>query len=471
MSGYIFFFIICFYPAIILYFFLFKNLDFWKKNRPLQKSHHFNTTKMENTATPQRLLALDVFRGLTIALMFIVNTPGTWSFIYPPLEHAKWHGWTPTDFVFPFFLFTVGVAAWFSLKKYAGRPPSSLYFKILKRGFMIFLIGLALNAFLNRSSSVEAYRIMGVLQRIGIAYCLGSLICVSLPRTATAVVGVLILLGYWLMLYLTGDPNNLYGNFDLDTHKYVGIENLLVTQFDLATLGASHLYKGYGGIPFDPEGLLSTLPSIATVIIGYFVGWFVDNRPDRRRLSRDLVLLGVAALAIGWAWHFVFPINKPIWSSSYVVFMAGWCMVFNGLLIWLIDVQNWQGWTKPFVVMGMNSLLAFVISGAYVKIVSQIKVESRYETVVEKWNNNATVPLKIGGTQAIYENVFSRLTTPDAMMSDYKAKKLTKKDTPSVFEDFSSRQKLSSFLYALAHCVLFWFILWIFYKRNIFLKV
>ena len=418
--------------------------------------------------TPQRLIALDVFRGLTIALMFTVNNPGTWSFIYDPLEHAKWSGWTPTDFVFPFFLFTVGVSAWFSLKKYQGGAPRDLYFKIIKRGMMIFLIGLGLNLYLNNLTTYQNLRIMGVLQRIGIAYMLGSIICVSFSRRTVAMIAVGILFGYWGLMYFLSDPNYPFGLHD--GTKFLGVEGNIVTKFDWFLLGKSHLYKGYDGIPFDPEGLLSTIPAIASVILGYFTGLLIDAKSDRKDLVKALFMYGLGALAVGQLWHFGFPINKPIWSSSYVVFMAGWCLVINAALIWLIDVQNYRSWTKPVLVLGMNSMLAFVISGMYVKTAAKFKFDSSYETVTQKWDNQ-TVPKRIGMSQKLYEDVFCPITTDRQMLSDYKAGKITAKATPSVFYDFEARQKLSSFLAALFYVALFWAILWVFYKFDIFLKV
>ena len=435
------------------------------------------------TIPTPRLIALDVFRGLTIALMFTVNNPGSWSFIYDPLEHAKWSGWTPTDFVFPFFLFTVGVSAWFSLKKYQGGAPRNLYLKIIKRGIMIFLIGLGLNMFLNTLSSYHNLRIMGVLQRIGIAYMIGSLICVSFKPRMVAVIAVFILIGYWVMMYFGSDPTYPFGFHD--GIKYLGIEDNIVTKFDRWFLGTTHLYKGYDGIPFDPEGILSTIPSVASVILGYFTGMLIDSKPNRRDLVKSLLSYGAIALLIGTLWggfhiydkysyyplgKFSFPINKPIWSSSYVIFMAGWCLVINALLIYVIDVLGSKNWTKPLLVLGMNSLLAFVISGMYVKIVSKIKFDSSYETVVQT-SNNETVAKRIGGTQKLYEDVFCPITTDKQVLRDVKNKIITKENNPSVWATFSEQQRLSSFLYALFHVVLFWFILWIFYKFNIFLKV
>ena len=424
----------------------------------------------EATPTTNRLVALDVFRGLTIALMFTVNDPGSWAFIYDPLEHAKWQGWTPTDFVFPFFLFTVGVAAWFALKKYQNKPTSELYWKIIRRGVIIFLIGLGLGMFINSLSSYHNLRIMGVLQRIGIAYMLGSLICVSFSRKNVGIIGLLLLFGYWALQYFFGDSVHPYGFWDDTAHKYLGLENNVVTRFDRFVLGNSHLYKGYDGIAFDPEGLLSTIPSIVTVIFGYFTGFLIDSRPDRSELVKVMFVLGLVLLGIGQLWHFVFPIAKPIWTSSYVVFMAGWCLVINAALIYIIDVKGYRNWTKPIVVLGMNSMLAFILAGVYVKVISKIKFDSSYERVTTAYNNQ-TEPRRIGGYQKLYEDVFCPITTDRQTMLDVKNKILTDKTQPEAWAAFEAHQKLSSLLFALFTVLLFWSILWVFYKNNIFLKI
>lgn len=424
---------------------------------------------LSTTQPTQRLLALDVFRGFTIALMFIVNNPGSWSFIYPPLEHAKWHGWTPTDWVYPFFLFTVGVAAWFSLKKYQNGAPSDLYFKIIKRGFTIFLIGIGLTLFLNSLSSFHNLRIMGVLQRIGLAYMLGSLICITFSQRVTAIIAGGILIGYWLMMKFMSDPTYPFGLHD--GTQYLGLENNVVTRFDVWLLGASHLYKGYGGIPFDPEGLLSTIPSVVTMILGYFTGKLIDSTPNRSELVKKMLIWGIGALIAGTIMDLEFPINKPIWSSSYVVFMAGLCLVFNAILIWIVDVQGWRGWTKPLLVLGMNSLLAFVIAGTFPRIMSKITLNSSYETVTQAWNNNAVVPKKIGALQKYYEDMISPITTDRQLLKDVKNKVITKENNPSVWAIFSGQQQLSSFIFALTMMFFFWCILWLFYRKNIFWKV
>ena len=420
------------------------------------------------TTSNQRLLALDVFRGLTIALMFIVNNPGTWAYIYDPLEHAKWSGWTPTDFVYPFFLFAVGVAAWYSTQKMGGNPTRALYLKIIRRGATIFLIGLGLNLFINSLSTYHNLRIMGVLQRIGIAYMLATLLLVSFNKKTVAIIGIGILFGYWALMFFNSDAQYPYGFHD--GTKYFGVENNVVTKFDRAVLGNSHLYKGYDGIPFDPEGLLSTLPAVVTVIIGFFVGGLIERRKDRKELAAEMLFYGLIFLGLGELWNLGFPINKPIWSSSYVIFMAGWCMAINALLILIIDVYGVKFWVKPVLVLGMNSMLAFIVSGVYVKTISKLRFDSSYEVYTNKIDGSSA-PKRIGGYQKLYEDYFSPITTPHQLMSDVKSGKITIKNRADTFNDFVAKQKLSSFIFALFHVLLFWSILYIFYRRGFFLKI
>jgi predicted acyltransferase len=431
-----------------------------------------------NALPTNRLVALDVFRGLTIALMFIVNNPGTWSFIYAPWEHAYWHGVTPTDWVFPFFLFAVGISAWYSLKKYENQPPIDLYWKILKRGATIFLIGLALNAFLISAADYSHLRIMGVLQRIGICYIIGSMICVSFNRATVGIIGVVLLVWYHVMMLFGGDPQFPYGLevVGADGSSMQHLDTNLVTEIDKKVFGENHLWRGKG-TAFDPEGLLSTIPAIVTVILGYFAGRMVDTTSDRMLLVRNMLIWGVIGLAAAWVLsnttlfgQWACPINKSLWTPTYVLNTAGTAIIILGILIWFIDIQGFKGWTKPVLVLGMNSILAFVLSGVYVKTISKFKFDSAVETVAQKWDNQ-TVPKRIGGYQKLYETVFSPLTTPNALLASAKSKQLTKAGNPNEWASFVKKQKLSSFLFAIFHVLFFWFILWIFYIRGIFLKV
>lgn len=394
-------------------------------------------TTASNQTKPTRLLALDVFRGATIALMFIVNNPGSWEHIYPPFEHAYWHGCTPTDWVFPFFLFTVGVSASFSLKKYQEGEPIDMYKKIFLRALKIFLIGLALNAFL--INNYHYLRILGVLQRIALAYFLGTLICVSCSRKLIAIIGVALALGYWGILLAFSDAQHPY-SFALKNNNGIeykmdstSLSNNVITKIDRAILGDNHIWKGKG-VPFDPEGLVSTMPAVVTVILGFFCGVLIQQTPDRRKLVINMALLGLIALLLGWLWHFIFPINKSLWTSSFVLHTAGIAMILNAFLIYLIDMQGFKRWTYFFIVMGMNSILAFVVAGVWAKWIGKFKFADPY---------NATQNISLG--KYFYKYWFMPLGGGD--------------------------NQVSSLLFAIAHLLFFWLILWIFYKRNIFIKV
>ncbi len=365
-----------------------------------------------------RYLALDVLRGMTIATMILVNTPGSWGHIFAPLKHSAWHGCTPTDLVFPFFLFVVGVSMFFSFSKYNNSLNRESLIRIAKRTLLIFAIGLFLNSFPQWTTDYSKLRIMGVLQRIAIAYGIGSLIVLAVNRKYLPLTGAFILLIYWGILYYFGgsDPYSLADN--------------AAVPFDKAIIGESHLYKGYG-IPFDPEGLLSTIPAFVTVIFGYLAG-SVIRQTEKIKVPRVLAIYGIAGVAAGFLWGFVFPLNKPLWTSSYVLYAAGWALLVLALLIWIIDLKGYSKWTSFFVVFGMNPLVIFALSGLYARIISRlIKVTEPDGTVMN-------------GYTWLYQHIFVPL---------------------------SSDPKISSFFFALAHIVMYWLIGLVLYKRKIFIKV
>jgi predicted acyltransferase len=315
-----------------------------------------------------RLVSLDIFRGMTVAFMIIVNTPGSWQYVYPPLEHAKWHGCTPTDLVFPFFLFVVGISSWFSLKKYGSEMNWSSFLRIFRRMAAIFAVGLFLNIFPYFGRDYSTLRIMGVLQRIAIAYGIGSIICLVFRREYLWIVIAVMLLMYWGLLAFFGgaDPYSLTDNFALKA--------------DIAILGKNHLYSGFG-IPFDPEGLLSTIPAICTVIIGYFLGEIIGQGSADWKNALKLVLFGAAAFGLGYLWNMIFPINKPLWTSSYVLYTAGLAMGVLALIYLIADVIKFQVWGTPFIVFGTNALFAFFLSGIWTKLMLFIKISSGGEKV------------------------------------------------------------------------------------------
>jgi predicted acyltransferase len=320
--------------------------------------------------TTPRLVSLDIFRGMTVAFMIIVNTPGSWKFVYPPLRHAEWHGCTPTDLVFPFFLFIVGVSLWFSMQKYGNEINAGSVLRILRRTVTIFLLGLFLTIFpYFLSKDYSQLRIMGVLQRIAIAYGLGAIICLTVRRDYLWIVLAFILLAYWGVLAFFGgeDPFSLEDNF--------------ARKVDLAILGANHVYKGFG-VPFDPEGLLSTIPATGNVILGYFAGAVLGKAPARSVNAMKLLLLGAAMTGIGLLWSLWFPLNKPLWTSSYVLFSSGIAMAVLALIFWISDVAGFTSWGGFFKVFGSNALFSFFLAGIWTKtMLYLVRIPAGEETI------------------------------------------------------------------------------------------
>lgn len=314
-----------------------------------------------------RFLALDIFRGATIALMVIVNTPGTWSYVYGPLRHAEWHGCTLTDLVFPFFLFIIGVAMRFSFDKYDICKYGPLFNKIIFRTITIFSIGLLLNAFpfIRQNWDWSSFRILGVLQRIALAYFFASFIVLRLDVKGLVKISFFILVGYWLLLMSYG----FYSGQDPYSLKY----NLILV-IDSFLLGESHLYGGTG-IQFDPEGLLSTIPSIVTILIGFLVGTMIKTTNDHQDNIQRMLVLGSLLIITGWLWSFGFPINKQLWTSSYVLYTAGIAIILLSGMIWIVDIKKIDWWTKPFVILGSNAIFLYVLSSLWVKILLKISFE------------------------------------------------------------------------------------------------
>lgn len=337
-------------------------------------------------STRERLLALDVFRGMTVAGMLLVNNPGTWSAIYPPLEHAEWNGWTPTDLIFPFFLFIVGITMELSLKarRERGDDDSAILKQILRRAALIFLFGLTLSAFpfftwapipeipdasfLDRVvHRVEHLRILGVLQRIGLAYLFGALLTIRTTWKQQIGIIAVLLFGYWALMTLVPVPDTgIAGRFVLDKP-----DQLLSAWLDRTVLGVNHLWSG--SKTWDPEGILSTLPAICTMMLGTFAGRCIaeTQKPLTERIAA-LFAVGALLMMAGLVWNWSFPINKSIWTSSYVLFTAGMGGVSLATCLWVIDVIQLRRWTFPFVVYGMNPMLAFLGSGLMARITSSI---------------------------------------------------------------------------------------------------
>jgi predicted acyltransferase len=320
-----------------------------------------------------RYISLDVLRGLTIALMVVVNTPGSWNAVYAPFHHAAWHGFTITDWVFPSFLFVVGNAMSFSLTKMVHQGNPSFLKKVFKRTLLIFVIGLLLTAypfFRMVDGEVVSFdfskiRIMGVLQRIAICYAIAALVIFYFRPKGALIYSAVALFGYWAIMYFFGDnsdPYSLTGNAAI--------------KLDLLILGADNMYKGEG-IPFDPEGLLSTLPATVNVIAGYCVGRYLQQSGGNARTAVKLVVIGLVLVILAYAWDLVFPINKKIWTSSYVLLTVGlsiWALAF---LVYLIEACRLTRWTYFFEVFGRNPLILYALSGLVIKTLFLINVQGK----------------------------------------------------------------------------------------------
>lgn len=305
----------------------------------------------------QRYLALDVMRGLTLALMILVNTPGSWSHVYAPLLHADWHGWTFTDLVFPFFLFIVGAALYFSSKVQVLTRPQQLA-RIARRSVLLVLLGILLEYY-PFTVELSQLRLPGVLQRIGLAFGVAALLQLWLAPRWNGLVIVVILLAYSCLLQLAAEPYGLSGN--------------LVRQLDVLLLGESHLWAGKG-LAFDPEGILSTLPAVATVLIGFEAArWLQADQPQRIKLHG---LLWLGGLLVALAYLLPEPINKSLWTSTYVLLTGGlalWCL----LLLLLVEMRPAsQLLYRPFVVLGQNPLFIYALSWLWVRSYGLVPTEA-----------------------------------------------------------------------------------------------
>jgi predicted acyltransferase len=323
-----------------------------------------------------RLVSLDVFRGITIAGMLLVNNPGSWGSIYPPLKHAPWNGWTPTDLIFPFFVFIVGVAMTYSFGKMLERGATrrELLVKTAKRAALIFLVGLALHSFPWIGYDYEHLRIPGVLQRIAIAYLVAaSIYLYTTTRGQIIAIGVL-LLGYWALQTLVPVPGGYTGVLrpGLDLGAYI----------DRAIFGTDHLWRE--AKTWDPEGLLSTLPAVGTALLGGLAGtWIRTSRTPLEKVT-GLFVVGWAGVIAGVIWGWVFPINKSLWTSSYVLFTGGLACHMLAVCYYLVDIKGHRKWATPFIIYGMNAIAAFFLSSAFARVMNLIKVQDAGSEVALK---------------------------------------------------------------------------------------
>ena len=311
---------------------------------------------------------MDAFRGITIAGMILVNNPGSWAHVYAPLLHAEWHGWTPTDLIFPFFLFIVGVAMAFSLvpRLERGEGRGSLLRKVVRRSLILIGLGLLLAAY--PRFDLANIRFPGVLQRIGLVYFFASLAVMRTGPRGQAATALVLLLVYWALMTLVPVPG--FGPGDL------GPDGNLAAYVDRAVFG-SHIWRD----TWDPEGLLSTLPAVATTLLGVLTGGLLRSRREALEKVAWLFVLGWAGILLGVVWNGAFPINKNLWTSSYVVFTAGAALQFLAVCYFLIDVKGWKRWARPAIAFGMNAIAVFVLSGLFVKTLLFIRLPAGDGTI------------------------------------------------------------------------------------------
>lgn len=341
--------------------------------------------------------------------MILVNTPGTWSHVYAPLLHVHWHGSTPTDLVFPFFLFIIGSALFFSCRKSDFRATPEQFISIVKRGVIMFFIGLLLNV-IPFNAPIEEWRIMGVLQRIGIAYIIAASLVLLLNRRGVFIVSTVILLSYWLLLMSVGEAS-------------LTIEGNIIRQFDLTVLGANHMYN-MRGVSFDPEGLLSTLPAVVNMLLGFELTRYLTSIKDKSSSVIKLIIIGGLAIGFGALWSLVLPINKSLWTSSYVIYSTGFACLLLAVFVWLIDVKGQDKLVAPLLVYGTNPLFIYVLSFLFVTVYLNTSI----------------------GDRTLYSWLYGQF-------------KLIAEPT------------LASFLFAFSHVLLFWFVSLKLYQRKIFIKI
>ncbi len=364
----------------------------------------------------RRILSVDIFRGMTIALMILVNTPGTWSSIYAPFRHAEWHGCTPTDLVFPFFLFIVGTSIVLAYPKKS--KTTQVYLKILKRSAKLILLGLFLAGFLVSFPFFKAFenlRIPGVLQRIGVVFFFASLLYLHTNWKSLLLVLLTILVGYWAVMTLV----SIDGTIPLLTK-----ESNNAAYVDLKILTRAHIWKP----TYDPEGLLSTIPAIATTIMGMFLGLLIktDQFSNKKKLAY-LWLTGLAGVVLGVVWGMYFPINKALWTSSFVLYTGGWAFLIFGIIYYFTEIKKHTNWGLPFIYYGSNAITVYFLSSFIAK--------------------------------TFYLSHFSNGQSPHAFF--YK----------TFFTSWINTPKLSSLLYAFSVILFYYFLARFLYKKKIFIKV
>jgi predicted acyltransferase len=364
-------------------------------------------------------MSLDVFRGATIGLMILVNNPGDELTSYWPLKHAAWNGWTPTDLVFPFFLFIVGVSMTFSFGSRMKRGASrrDLLLHVLWRGAALFAIGLFLNGFPNHYQ-LASWRVYGVLQRIAICYVISSILVLWSERRGWIVAVIGCLAGYWVLMRFVPVPG-----FGVPTHDVplLDPDRNIAAWLDRKLL-MGHLYEGTR----DPEGVLSTIPALATSLLGVLTGEWLRSRRSAQAKVVGMAVAGVIGVVAGQIFNVWFPINKKLWTSSYVLFTAGLALLCLALCYWILDIKQWRNyWTKPFLVFGMNAIAAYVFAEVISHLLDNMQVGSL------TWQ------------EFVYQHVFAHLASP----------------------------MNASLIYGLSYVLTCWVAMWVLYRKGIFIKV
>jgi predicted acyltransferase len=387
---------------------------------------------LPGAAKTQRMLALDAFRGLTILGMILVNNPGNWGKLYPPLAHAEWFGWTPTDLVFPFFLFIVGAALAYSLRKYreGAAVSPAVYGRIARRTAVLFLLGVGMGlvgqlfdlAIDGTPLHFSTLRIPGVLQRIALVYGAASLIALHVRVPGQIVIAAAILLGYWAMLAWLPDPDG--------GAKNLTPEGNVVRVVDHALIPVGHLYTQGEREKTDPEALLSTLPSIVTSLLGYWAGLLIQRRGVNWNTVGWLVIAGALCTAVGLGWDLALPIGKKLWTSSFVMLTGGLGMIGLAACLAAFDVAGWKRLARPLEIVGVNAIFVFVASGLLGRLLGVISVQTASgETSLSNW---------------LYTSGFR----------------------DPILEHITTDERLASLAMALATVAFWWFILWLMSLKN-----